>query len=402
MIDIAIPYGAYWSTPFTRWQGGFAHLHSLQFAAYVAKGALKQRDIDPAVFDYGVLGMSVPQQGSFYGLPWLMGEIGAVQVAGPTISQACATSARVLQAAASEIRDNNATVTLAIAADRISNGPHIYYPAPHGPGGLGEHENWTVDNFQRDPFTGVAMIQTAENVASEYGIDTAMQNDLTLCRYEQYADALKNDSAFLRTFMELPFAVPDTRFKRVQNTLDGDEGIFPTTAEKLAALKPVLPGGTVTYGGQTHPADGNSAMIVTTQDRAAEFSKDRFIDIRIVAFGQARVKPAFMPAAPVPAARRALDSAGLNIDQIKAIKTHNPFIVNDLVLAKSLGIDARRINQYGCSLVWGHPQGPTGLRSVIELIEQLVLEGGGYGLFVGCAAGDSAMAIIIKVEDNKL
>src|SRR5690606_8508867 len=121
--------------------------------------------------------------------------------------------------------------------------------------------------------------------------------------------------------------------------------------------------GTITFGGQTHPADGNSAMVVTTPERAREFSKDPAIDIRIVAFGQARVEPAFMPEAPVPAAQRALDAAGLTIDQIKAIKTHNPFIINDLVMAKRFNIDPRRINQYGCSLVWGHPQGPTGLRA---------------------------------------
>jgi len=258
-----------------------------------------------------------------------------------------------------------------------------------------------LESFERDPFAGVAMIQTAENVAAEHGIDTAMQNELTLCRYEQYKDACKNDSAFLRTFMELPFEVPDARFRRTQGVLEGDEGIFPTTAEKLAALKPVLPGGTVTYGGQTHPADGNAGMVLTTPDRAADFSRDKSIDVRLVAFGQARVKKAFMPAAPVPAARRALEAAGLDISQIAAIKTHNPFIVNDIVLAKSFGIDAKRINQYGCSLVWGHPQGPTGLRAIIELIEQLVLEGGGYGLFVGCAAGDSAMAAIVKVDSRK-
>ena len=105
-----------------------------------------------------------------------------------------------------------------------------------------------------------------------------------------------------------------------------------------------------------------------------------------------------MPA-PVPAARRALQAAGLDIRDIKAIKTHNPFIINDLVFAKELGVDALRMNRFGCSLVWGHPQAPMGIRAVIELIEELVMVGGGYGLFVGCAAGDSAMAVIIKVQD---
>src|SRR5690606_39297411 len=128
--------------------------------------------------------------------------------------------------------------------------------------------------------------------------------ELTLCRYEQYGEALANDSAFLRRFMALPFTVPDARFKRTQTELGGDEGIFPTSAEGLAKLKPVVEGGTVTFGGQTHPADGNAGMVVTTPERAAELSRDPKIDIRLVSFGQARVKAGFMPMAPVPASRR--------------------------------------------------------------------------------------------------
>jgi len=247
----------------------------------------------------------------------------------------------------------------------------------------------------------VNMLRTAENVDAEYGLNTQQQNELTLVRYQQYEEALKDDSAFLKRFMTLPFSVPDARFKREHSTLQGDEGIFPTTEAGLAKLKPLLDGGTVTFGGQTHPADGNAAMVVTTPDRAAELSQDRNINIRIVSFGQARVKPAFMPAAPAPAARKALQAANLQASDLSAIKTHNPFIVNDLVLAKELGLDPLAMNRFGCSLVWGHPQAPMGLRAIIELIEQLVMTGGGYGLFVGCAAGDSAMSIIIKVDDGK-
>lgn len=399
-MDIAIPYGAYWSTPFARWQGSLAHLHSLKFAAWTARRALQQRGLDPAMFDHAALGTSVPQRGAFYGLPWVMAEMGAPHVAGPTISQACATGVRLMQSVASSLREGDADIALAIAADRVSNGPHLYYPAPQGPGGTGEHENWVLDNFERDPYTGLAMLRTAENVAAEHGLDTASQNALTLHRYAQYQEALKDDSAFLKRFMDLPFSVPDSRLRREQTQLAGDEGIFPTTAEGLAALKPILEGGTVTFGGQTHPADGNAGIVMTTPARAAELSRQPQIDIRVVAFGQARERPAYMPAATVPAAERALQAAGLDIRDMKAIKTHNPFIVNDLVLGKAFGIDPYGINRYGCSLVWGHPQAPMGLRGVIELIEELVIAGGGYGLFVGCAAGDSAMAVIIKVQDR--
>jgi acetyl-CoA acetyltransferase len=326
--------------------------------------------------------------------------VGAERSPGPTINQACATGVRCLAAGQQEIAAGDATAALAITADRISNGPHLYYPDPNGMGGTGSAENWVTDNFSFDPFAQVAMIDTAENVARRWQITTAEQHELVLQRYRQYQDALADDHAFQKRYMTLPFAVPDKRLRKTVATLDGDEGVHATTAEALAKLKPIQDGGTVTFGGQTHPADGNAAIVLTTPARAAEFSKRPEIDIRIVAFGQARAEKAFMPFAPVLASRQALDRAGLRITDMVAIKSHNPFVVNDIVFARETGADVARMNNYGCSLVWGHPQGPTGLRGVIELIEELVARGGGNGLFQGCAAGDSAMAVILSVSDR--
>ncbi|MGO4562294.1 thiolase family protein [Rhizobiales bacterium 3FA27D7] len=397
---VAIPYGLWWSTPFARWQGALAHLHSLRFAAHVAQRELAARNLSPEIFDFSVLGTTVPQQGAFYGAPWILGMIGADHVPGPTITQACSTGARVLAVASDEIRRGNASAALVLAADRVSNGPQIYYPDPEGQGGSGQAENWILDNFSKDPYADVAMVETAEAVAAEHGISTAEQNEATLCRYEQYQAALRDDSAFLRRFMCLPFDVPDKRFTKVRTTLSGDVGIYPTTAEGLAALKPVLPKGTVNFGGQTHPADGNAGMVVTNEDKAREISRDPSVKIEIVSFGNARAGKARMPAAPVPAARKALELAGMRPDQIHCIKTHNPFIVNDVLLARDFGIPISTMNNFGSSLVWGHPQAPTALRAVIELIEELALRGGGYGLFTGCAAGDSAMALIVHVDSG--
>jgi acetyl-CoA acetyltransferase len=399
--NIAIPYGAYWSSPFAKWQGALSHLHSVEFAAATAKRALALRHIDPNVFDFGVLGLTIPQKGAFYGLPWLMGRIGAAHVGGPTINQACATGLRSVFAGASEVASGCADCALVIATDRTSNGPHIYYPAPRASGGTGSHEDWVIDNFNNDPFTGHAMINTAENVARRHGITTAEQHDVVLRRFDQYRDALSDGQAFQKRYMELPFAVPDQKFAGTATMLGGDEGIYQTTANALAKLKPVLDGGSVTFGGQTHPADGTAGAIVTTVDRARELSADRSTVVRLISFGLARVEAAHMPEAPVPAARKALELAGLDIHDMSAIKSHNPFAVNDIVFARAFGIDVHRMNNYGSSLIWGHPQGPTGLRGTIELIEELVIIGGGYGLFQGCAAGDTAMAMVIKVEDGR-
>jgi len=395
-----IPYGGYWSTPFCRWQGSFAHLNALTFAADVAKGALAAREIDPGEFDALHLGMTVPQHHSFYGAPWVAGLIGAEGITGPTLSQACATSARVLASASMAVETDEAETVLALTCDRTSNGPHVFYPNPLGPGGKGDTEDWVWDNFNCDPFANNAMIETAENVAREGEITREEQDAISLLRYEQYQMALEDDSAFLRRFMVLPVEVKDPSGRKVMATVTGDEGIHPTTSEGLAKLRPVMKDGTVTFGGQTHPADGNSGLIVTNRERAKALSKDDNIEIQLLSFGQARARKGYMAQATVPAGQRALERAGLTVKDIQVIKTHNPFAVNDIYFCRETGVAAEAMNNYGSSLIWGHPQGPTGTRLVMELIEELVIKGGGYGLFTGCAAGDTAGAVVVRVTEG--
>ena len=399
MYNAEIPYGAYWSTPFARWQGSFSHLHSLEFAGHVVKTELGSRGIDPAVFDAGVLGFSVPQKHSFYGLPWVAGLAGAGHIGGPTLMQACATGVRVLLTAAQEINSGLAETLLAITCDRTSNGPHIYYPDPKAPGGTGSNEDWVMSNFGCDPLGGHSMLQTAENVAAKHGVTTAEQHDLVLRREAQYHAALADDAAFLKRYMTLPFPVPDVRYRKTVATLAGDEGVNASTREGLTRLRPILDGGTVTFGGQTHPAEGNAALIVTSQKRARELSKNPKISVRLLGFGQSRAALAYMPEATIPAARHALEQAGKTIAQMDAIKTHNPFAINDIVFSRETGANLATMNNFGCSLVWGHPQAPMGTRSIIELIEELAMRGGGIGLFTGCAAGDTAMAVVLQVTD---
>jgi acetyl-CoA C-acetyltransferase len=101
----------------------------------------------------------------------------------------------------------------------------------------------------------------------------------------------------------------------------------------------------------------------------------------------------------VPAALAALDRAGLGPRDVDAVTTHNPFAVNDLWFSQQTGIALERMNAYGCSLIYGHPQGPTGARLIVELLHTLRLRGGGIGLFTGCAAGDTGAAVVVRVED---
>ena len=376
-----IPYGAYWSSPFCRWQGSFSQVNSIELAAGAARKFLAAREISPEVFDGLVLGFTVNQKASFYGAPWLAGMIGAGGISGPNVSQACATSARSLSTAALEVEAGAKACVLTVNTDRCSNGPHVYYPNPSGPGGMGEAESPVWDNFNKDPNTGFAMLQTAENVAKKAGITKEEQDEVTLLRNRQYQDALASDRAFQKLYM-LPVDVPKGRKKF--ETVEADEGVFPTSAEGLARLRPVMEGGTVTFGCQTFPADGNAGIVVCNEEKAKAMSRRPDMPVRILSFGDARVEKAHMPMAVPVAAKQALQRAGIAVKDCKAVKTHNPFAVNDIWFSREMGIGTEKVNNYGSPLVYGHPQGPTGARVIIELIEELAKLGGGPG---GCPGG---------------
>jgi acetyl-CoA acetyltransferase len=286
-------------------------------------------------------------------------------------------------------------LSLVVTTDRTSNGPVLTYPAPSAPGGAPRQEHWVLDSFRRDPWGGLAMVGTAERVAAEAGMTREQLDEVTLLRHQQYQAALSNDRAFQRAWM-VPVALPGRRGQTV--VVDRDVGVHPTSAEGLAKLAPVDPDGVVTYGTQTHPADGSAGLVVTTTERARALAGGEGI-ARILGAGTARVGKAEMPKAPVPAAEAALADAGLTFGDVDAVTTHNPSAVNDLWFGEQAGIPLERMNAYGCSLVYGHPQGPTGARLIVELLHTLRLRGGGVGLFTGCAAGDTGAAVVVRVQD---
>ena len=391
-----IPFKGYFSSPFSRWQGSMQYDNAIELGANTARRWFLEKKIDPTVMDYLYLGSTVAQNHWFCSHNWASAIITDDKKFVPAlfVNQACATSTTILNLLAKDLELGVYGVGYGLMADRCSNGPHTIWPDPLGPGGQPERENWMMDNFGGNPKHRAAMVQTAENVAAEVGITKEECDEVVLRRFAQFQDALANDRAFQKRYM---FAPEVTVTKKKKKLFEGDEGWTATTAEGLAKLKPVVPGGCLSFGAQTFPADGNCGIIVTTREKAKELSAEPKVEIRIVSCGFARVKPMFMPAAPIPAAEMALANAGLTIKDIKAIKTHNPFAVNDLAFAKKMGNDVMAMNNNGSSLIYGHPQGPTAGRAIIEMIEELAILGGGYGLFTGCSAGDTAAALVVRV-----
>ena len=391
--NVAIPAGLAWSSPFTKWQGTLADTSSIDLAVDVTGRALSQRGFDVACLDGLVLGWTVPQPDIFYGAPLMAARLGAPGLTGPMISQACATAVACLDTAAGRVTSGNG-VELVVTTDRTSNGPHLLYPRPAAQGGAPLSTHWVLDSFARDPWADTSMLAAGDTVAAESGVSRTELDELAAFRSDQYQKSLADDRAFQRRYMV------DVHLPRRSGPVivAADEGVRPVVLDEIRSLRPAARDGLHTFATQTHPADGCAGAIVTDVNRAREFSAGQGV-ARLLASASARVGKTRMPQAPVPAALAALADAGLTINQVDAVTTHNPFAVNDIYFARETGYPLDRMNAYGSSLIFGHPQAPTGLRSIAELIEELRQRGGGTGLFTGCAAGDSGAAIVIKVTD---
>ena len=396
---VFIPYGRYWSTPFVKWQGAFAHLHALRFAAEIASSRLAEMGIDLGGLGRLILGSTVPQRGGIHGAAWMAGLLGAPDLPGLRVDQACATPVTALRTAAHtlELGETRGPV-LVLTADRSSASPHIYYPGPGNVGGVGESEDFLWDAMMVDSLTGRSWLAGAERTAKAAGIERAAQEETTLIRHEQYKEALADDAAFQRRYMVRPVKVMDPSGRKALDRVEGDEGIFPATVAGLSRLRPGAPGGTVTFGTQAYPADGNAGILATDRENARRLSRDPGVEVRVLAFGEARSREEGAARASVLAAKQALGRAGLGLRDLRAVKTHQAFAVQDVFFAWEMELPLNRINRYGCSLVHGHALAATGTRTVIELIEELVLAGGGYGLFACGAADDGGAALVIKVD----
>jgi acetyl-CoA C-acetyltransferase len=260
-------------------------------------------------------------------------------------------------------------------------------------GGSPATEQWVLDSFAADPWTGESMVHTAEATARDGSISREQCDELTLLRYSQYLHALRDDRAIQKRYMQ-PIVIEQRKSSLV---IEADEGVSEYSKDGLAKLKPALPGGVVTPGAQTHPADGAAGAVLSGGESARRMANGQAV-VQLLAIGFARAEKGRMPKAPALAAQRALSSAGLKPQEVKVVTTHNPFAVNDIWLHQALDLPLEIMNPLGCSLIYGHPQAPTGMRAIVELVEALRMKGGGVGLFTGCAGGDMGASLVLRVD----
>jgi len=388
-----IPYGTWGSSYFPAWQTSpLAEVNIGQFAGEAMGRILGLRGVPQNRLEYLVIGSTIPWHWKFWTAPLVASCMGT-RIPGFHVEQACATGLQAVVVAAAEVEMGANDVVGVLTFDRTSDSPVGVFPERRSyerTQALGD----VWDNFGFDPATGKAMIATAGLAARKYKIDRREVDEITLCRYEQYFNA--KDSGFLDRVL-VPLEVLNLQ-GRSMGVVDDDLGVRRVSAGGLRAMRELDT--CVTAGSQTHASDGMACLLVTTPEKARELSPRPEIEISLVAKAEVRTSPSLMPESPALAVAKLLDRTGLRMTDMAVVKNHNPFAVNDAIFSKILGHDWHEMNTTGCSLVWGHPQGPTLTRSLIEGLEEAVSLGGGHVLLFGCAAGDVGIAAIFEVSDQ--
>ncbi len=386
-----IPYGTWGSSYFPAWQtSALAEVNIGQFAGESMSRFLSLRKVPQTHLEYLVIGSTIPWHYKFWNAPLVASCLGH-RIPGFHLEQACATGLQAVIAAAAQIESRASDVAGVLTFDRTSDSPVGVFPERRS------HRRTQAladvwDNFGFDPATGKAMLATAGKAARKYKLDREEVDDLTVYRYQQYFDA--KEKGFLDRVL-VPLEVLNLQGKRL-GRIDDDLGVRRISRDSLRAMRELDT--CVTSGTQTHASDGMATLLVTTQEKARELSRRPEIDIRLVAKTEVRASPALMPEAPALAVDKVLALTGLKLSDMAVMKNHNPFAVNDAIFARYFDCDWRQMNNTGCSLVWGHPQGPTLTRVLIEALEEAVDLGGGFVLVFGCAAGDIGIAAIIQVS----
>ncbi len=391
--DARIPYGTWGSSFFPAWQSSaLAEVNIGQFAGEAMGRILGLRRVPKSELDYLVIGSTIPWHWKFWTAPMVASCMGE-RLPGYHVEQACATGLQAVLLGGAEVQSGGKDAVGVLTFDRTSDSPVGVFPERRA------HQRTHAladvwDNFGFDPATGRAMIAAAGITARKYRLDRREVDDVAYVRHQQYFDA-KRSGLLDRVLVPLDLL---NVAGRPLGRVDDDLGVRDVAPAALRAQRELDT--CVTSGTQTHASDGMATVLVARREKARQLSSRPEIDIQFMAKAEARTQPSLMPEAPAIAVQRLLARVGITLDDVVVAKNHNPFAVNDVVFTKVTGYDWRNLNRTGCSLVWGHPQGPTLTRVLIEALEEAVTLGGGYVLVFGCAAGDVGIAALFKVTEG--
>jgi acetyl-CoA C-acetyltransferase len=388
--EVVILRGA--RTPFGTFGGALRDVSPVDLGVVAARGALERSRVRPEAVEHVIFGNVIQTSGGDAYLARHVGLGAGCPIEAPALNvgRACGSGLQAIVTAAQLVQLGEADVVLAGGTESMSGQPHIIRGARWGlkfRAGSLEDNLWLglVDGRSQLPMAG-----TAENLAERYGIGRKEQDDFAY-RSHMAAAAAQKAGWFDEEIVPVPVKA---RGKTVD--VGRDEHVKPdTTAEKLNALPPAFAeGGTVTAGNASGINDGAAAVVVTTRARAQALGVTPLG--RIVAWGVAGVPPEIMGIGPVPAARQALQRAGLGVQDLDRVEINEAFAAQYLAVERELGLPRDRTNVNGGAIALGHPVGASGARLALTLLHELQRRKGRYGLAALCIGGGQGIAMVVE------
>jgi acetyl-CoA acyltransferase len=385
-------------TPMGRYRGALSGVRPDDLAAHAIAAAVERTGIEPAeVVDvyWGAANQAGEDNRDVARMASLLAGL-PVEVPGVTVNRLCASGLEAVNQASRALRLEEADLYLAGGSESMSRAPWVM-PKPETGLPRGERTmydtalGWRLINPRMaERYSTEAMGETAENVAERHSISRSDQDAFAL-RSHQRAIAAQAEGRFDEQLVAIE--APNGSSTTV---VDADEGPrADTSLERLASLHPVFrDGGSVTAGNASTLNDGAACVVLGSERKAAELGAEPLA--RVVATGVAGVDPAFMGIGPVPAIRRALAAAGLELEQIDLIEINEAFAAQALACARELGIDEERLNVNGGAIALGHPLGCSGARLLTTLAWELRRRGGRYGIASLCVGVGQGLATVIE------
>ena len=381
-------------TPIGRFGGGFKPLRATQLGSAAITGALDSASLPPDAVDEVLFG-HVVQAGAGQ-ITARQAAIGAgipMSVPSTTINKVCLSGLTAIAMADRAIRLDESSVIVAGGMESMSNAPYLLPDARWG-GRLGHGE--LVDAMHHDglfcAFDDCSMGEAADLKNEALGIFREEQDEWSLRSHERAACA-RDSGHFANEIVAVD--VPARRGQTVR--IEHDEGIRDgVTVESLGRLRPVFtPEGTTTPGNASQISDGGAAVIVASEQAAAEFGADPIAEI--VSYGQVAGPDATLHERPAEAINAALDRAGLSASDLDVVEINEAFASVALWSARMLDLDPERVNPNGGAVALGHPLGASGARLMVTLLNELRRRGGGLGAASLCGGGGQGDAVIVRM-----
>jgi acetyl-CoA acyltransferase 2 len=382
-------------TGFGAFGGALKELSATDLGTVAAQGALARSGVEPAEVDHVVFGNVLQTSAD---APYLARHIGlrsALPVDTPavTVNRLCGSGFEAVIQGAHQILLGESRVVLAGGTESMSQAPHVVRGARWGlrlgPSAPLEDLLW---ESLRDAHCGLSMAETAENLAQQYRIGREAV-DCYAARSQACAKAAWDAEVFADEV--IPVQLTNRKTRQMEPWV-ADEHMRPdTTPEALAKLPPYFKkDGVVTAGNASGICDGAAALVLAGE-RFAEERGLRPIG-RLVGWAVAGVDPRIMGIGPVPASRRALDKAGLRLDQMDLVEINEAFAAQYLAVERELGLDRERTNIHGGAVALGHPLGASGARITLHLLHALRRQSGRYGLGGACIGGGQGAAVVVE------